>query len=116
MLAVNLKCPICGSENISKNGRTRQGTQQYLCKNKECKKTTFMLEYQKNGSKPEVKKQIIHMAMNGSGIRDTARVLKVSINTVLSELKKRKSTQPNQCKFVKKYKECKPNKSGHHPF
>ena len=28
------------------------------------------------------------MALNGSGIRDTARVLKISPNTVMSELKK----------------------------
>ena len=31
------------------------------------------------------------MAMNGSGVRDTARVLHVSPNTVTSELKKRVS-------------------------
>ena len=38
---------------------------------------------------PEVKQQIVDMAMNASGIRDTARVLHVSPNTVLAELKKR---------------------------
>jgi transposase-like protein len=37
---------------------------------------------------PEVKRQISDMAMNGSGIRDTARVLKVSPTTVIEELKK----------------------------
>jgi transposase-like protein len=31
------------------------------------------------------------MALNGSGIRDTARVLGVSMNTVISELKKKNS-------------------------
>ena len=30
--------------------------------------------------------------MNGSGIRDTARVLKISTNTVMKELKKRNLT------------------------
>jgi transposase-like protein len=30
------------------------------------------------------------MTLNGSGIRDTSRVLGISMNTVLSELKKRK--------------------------
>ena len=29
------------------------------------------------------------MVINGSGIRDTARVLKISASTVMSELKKR---------------------------
>jgi len=33
-------------------------------------------------------KQIVEMAMNASGIRDTARVLHVSTNTVMTELKK----------------------------
>jgi len=36
-----------------------------------------------------VKQQIVDMAMNASGIRDTARVLHISPNTVLAELKKR---------------------------
>jgi transposase-like protein len=36
----------------------------------------------------EVKAQISDMAVNGSGIRDTARVLKISPTTVIEELKK----------------------------
>jgi transposase-like protein len=35
---------------------------------------------------------MVDMAMNASGIRDTARVLHVSPTTVLKELKKRKLT------------------------
>lgn len=41
------------------------------------------------GQSPEVKEQIVEMAMNASGIRDTARVLHVSPTTVINELKKR---------------------------
>ncbi|WP_415926321.1 IS1-like element transposase [Piscirickettsia salmonis] len=37
---------------------------------------------------PETKEKIIDMSMNGSGIRDIARVLKISTNTVMKELKK----------------------------
>ncbi len=44
----------------------------------------------KPGDLPEIKQKIIDMALNGSGIRDTARVLGVSMNTVMSEIKKRK--------------------------
>ena len=40
------------------------------------------------GQSPDVKRQIVDMALNASGIRDTARVLKISPTTVLSELKK----------------------------
>jgi InsA C-terminal domain len=38
---------------------------------------------------PSVKRQIIDLAVNGSGIRDTARVLGISTDTVISELKKK---------------------------
>ena len=40
------------------------------------------------GQSPDVKQQIVDMAMNASGIRDTARVLHVSPTTVIKELKK----------------------------
>jgi len=36
-----------------------------------------------------VKEQIVEMAMKASGIRDAARVLKISPTTVISELKKK---------------------------
>ena len=44
------------------------------------------------GHSPEVKQQIVDMAMNASGIRDTARVLHVSPTTVIKELKKKNLT------------------------
>jgi len=40
---------------------------------------------------PAVKNQIIDMAMNGRGIRDTTRVLDISLTTVINELKKKES-------------------------
>jgi transposase-like protein len=43
------------------------------------------LDYSHPGQSPEVKEQIVEMAMNASGIRDTARVLHVSTNTVMKE-------------------------------
>jgi transposase-like protein len=66
---------------------TRRGPRQPL--NKDSNKlvpTTYA------GLLPEVKQQIVAMAMNASGIRDTARVLHVSPTTVLKELKKRRPT------------------------
>jgi transposase-like protein len=47
------------------------------------------LAYTYAGLSSEVKQQIVDMAMNASGIRDTARVLHVSPTTVIKELKKR---------------------------
>jgi transposase-like protein len=51
-------------------------------------KKTFIRDYSYNAYLPNLKKQISDMAMNGSGIRDTARVLNISPNTVIETLKK----------------------------
>ena len=48
----------------------------------------FLLAYASVGQSPDVKRQIVAMAMNASGIRDTARVLPVSPPKVLKELEK----------------------------
>tara|TARA_R110002074_G_C12390547_1_gene653235 strand:- start:667 stop:849 length:183 start_codon:yes stop_codon:yes gene_type:complete len=39
----------------------------------------------------------INLVLNGSGIRDTARVLGVGINTVIRELKKRSEHSNSKC-------------------
>jgi len=57
-----------------------------------CAGRTFLLKYAYPGQSPEVKRQIIDMAMNSSGIRDSARVLHVSPTTVIKELKKKNLT------------------------
>jgi transposase-like protein len=55
-----------------------------------------LLDYTYIGQLPEVKQQIVDMAMNASGIRDTARVLHISPTTVINELKKR-NLNSNRC-------------------
>ena len=91
MAMVKVFCPKCNGDNVSKNGKSSNKKQRYLCKNKSCSCQTFILEYEYNGLLPDVKKKIIEMALNGSGIRDTARVLNVSTATVINELKKKES-------------------------
>src|SRR5215467_7101579 len=83
-------CPQCNNDQVVKRGKTSNKKQRYLCQNEACPHQTFVLEYSHRGRLPQVKRQIIDMALNGSGIRDTARVLGISKDTVLSELKKRK--------------------------
>jgi len=85
-------CPSCNSTNVVKNGKTQEGKQRYRCRNTECQRRSFIKEYSYRGYLPQVKQQISDMAMNGSGIRDTARVLKISPTTVIEELKKRSSS------------------------
>jgi IS1 family transposase len=74
-----------------KRGKTEDGKQRYECRRSECPNKTFILDYSYKAYVPDVRKQIIDMAMNGSGIRDTSRVLGVSQNTVIHEIKKQES-------------------------
>src|SRR4030095_15440489 len=50
----------------------------YCCQETVCDGRTFLLDYSYAGHSAEIKQQIVDMAMNASGIRDTARVLHVS--------------------------------------
>lgn len=46
------------------------------------------MSYTYEARKPGVKEQIVDMSINGAGVRDTARKLKVATNTVMQTLKK----------------------------
>ena len=89
MTCIAVQCPHCHSEQIVKRGKTARGTQRYLCQNIMCTAGSFLLDYRNRGYVPEVKRTIIDMSLNASGVRDTARVLRISTDTVLSELKKK---------------------------
>jgi transposase-like protein len=80
--------PHCHGADIVRHGTTRQGKQRYRCREQHCAGRTFLLDYSYAGQSLEVKQQIVDMAMNASGIRDTARVLHISANMVMTELKK----------------------------
>jgi transposase-like protein len=89
MVLEPIKCPACQCTNVVKHGKSTEGKQRYKCRNTDCSRSTFILQYSYRGYGSEVKQQIGDMAVNGSGIRDTARVLKISPTTVIEELKKR---------------------------
>jgi transposase-like protein len=63
----------------------RCGAQRYRCK--PCNKT-FKTEYIYRAREPGVKEQVAEMALNGSGVRDTGRVLGIAKGTVIATLKK----------------------------
>ena len=92
MAVIPVRCPSCDSDAVVKRGKTDNGQQRYLCQNEVCSYRTFLLEYTNRGYLLAVKRQIIDLAMNGSGIRDTARVLSISTDMVISELKKKKAS------------------------
>jgi len=97
---IPVKCPHCHSTEVSKFGKSARQKQRYLYKNEECPYRTFILDPSYPGRKSEIKQQITEMTLNGSGVRDIARVLKVSHTTVIKELKKRPKTESSQPKAV----------------
>ena len=88
MVLIPVLCPYCQSDQVIKGGTTKAGKQRYRCQNTDCSHYSFVRHPTDNAHRPEVKDQIIEMALNGRGIRDTARVLKLSPTTVMTELKK----------------------------
>ena len=89
MVLVPVTCPVCGSIDVVKYGKASNGKQRFLCQDLTCPGKTFIQDYTEKGRLPAVKQQILDMALNGSGVRDTARVLGISPTTVINELKKR---------------------------
>ncbi len=91
MAQISVKCPTCGKTEVYKYGKDKNGTQKYMCHSEGCPTKTFRLDYLYEGAKPGIEEKIIAMAANASGIRDTARVLKISTDKVMDTLKKRKN-------------------------
>ncbi len=90
MALIPVSCPLCGGEKVKKRGKTDDGKQRYLCQNENCETESFLPGYAYDGRKSDIKDKIIEMSLSGGGIRDIASVLKISTDTVISELKKRK--------------------------
>ncbi len=84
-------CPKYNSLNITKSGTNGSGKQRYYCCDSGCKTKTFMLDYNYKACEYGMTERIVEMAINGSRVRDTAWVLKINKNTVISTLKKRKA-------------------------
>ena len=87
MVLISVLCPHCQSDQVIKGGKTKSSKQRDKCQNSDCPCYSFQLDLTYKGRSPEIKEQIIDMALNGSGIRDTARVLQISTATVIKELK-----------------------------
>jgi transposase-like protein len=86
---VPVQCPHCHSTAVIKAGKQANGAQRYHCQNEQCTRRIFLLQYQDRGRAPEIRRQVVDMALNGSGVRDTARVLRISPTTVIAILKKK---------------------------
>jgi len=80
---VSHQCPICKSENLIKSGKTANGKQRYCCK--KCNKR-FIVNYCYNAYQSDTNQQIILFTKEGLGIRSTARVLRISVTTLLKRI------------------------------
>ena len=59
MTFITVRCLHCHSEQIVKRGKTRRGTQRYLCQNTACTTGSFLLDYRNRGCLPEGKQTIV---------------------------------------------------------
>jgi|SRR5262245_14517295 len=98
MAVESVRCPHCQSEAVVRYGTTSNGKERFRCQQARRCGRTFIRTYAYPGRVPEVKRQIVEMTLNGSGVRDIARVLQVSPNTVITELKKRPRRSPPSTK------------------
>ncbi len=84
MVLIPVTCPYCHSDHVIKGGKTETGKQRYRCQQTDCSHRSFVLDLASKGRLPQIKEHVIAMALNGSGIRDTARVLRMSPTTVMT--------------------------------
>ena len=84
------------SHEVTKAGKQVNGAQRYQCQNEQCVRRIFLLQYQDRGRIPEIRRPVVDMALSGSGIRDTARVLRMSPTTVIAVLKKSRRAATGQ--------------------
>lgn len=85
MVVKPVRCPHCQSEKVVKYGTTANGKERFRCQQADSCGRTFIREYAYQGRLPQVKRQIVEMTLNGSGVRDIARVLQSSSTTVIEE-------------------------------
>ena len=88
MAEAAVPCPHCQRDAVVKYGKARNGKERFRCQQREDCGRTFLRTYTYPGRLPEVKRQMVEMTLNGSGIRDIARVLPVGPNPGIRELKK----------------------------
>ena len=85
MAVINVACIHCHQpDDVVKNGKAKSGLQRFLCRL--CHKS-FQLNYRYRANQPNTHEQIVQLTMNGSGVRNIERGLKISRTTVIAHLK-----------------------------
>ncbi|WP_027712326.1 IS1-like element transposase [Dickeya chrysanthemi] len=87
MASANVHCPRCQSAQVYRHGQNPKGHDRFRCRDGH---RVFQLIY---AYEPGIKAQITDIAFNGAGVRDTARILKIGINTVIRTLKNSRQSE-----------------------
>jgi IS1 family transposase/transposase-like protein len=83
---IEITCPRCHGTSIKKNGKKRNGAQNYRCK--ECgRQFIHESDIRCEGHKPKVILSLLLMLMRGSGVRDIREVLHVSFTMISNVIK-----------------------------
>ena len=77
-VSVPVPCPHGHSTEVIKAGKQANGAQRYQCHNEQWVRRIFLLPYHDRGRMPAIRRQVVDLALTGSGIHDTARVLRIS--------------------------------------
>ena len=96
MVTIPVQCPHCHSTEVIKAGKQATGAQRYQCQNRQCARRIFLLQYQDRGRVPEIRREVVDLALNGSGVREAARVLRLSPTTVIAVVKKSRYSPTRQ--------------------
>ena len=91
---IPVRCPYCQSEEVSTGGKTDTGNQRSRGHHPACSQHSFVRDSAYQGRSPQIKPQVIEMRRNGSGVRDTARVLGRSPTTGMTKWKQQELCSP----------------------
>jgi transposase-like protein len=86
MVTINLKCRHYSSDNLVRNGQTRNGKQRYHCN--DCGRSSRD-NPQPNGYSQQQREEILRAYEERSSLRGLTRTFGVARNTVSSWLKKK---------------------------
>jgi transposase-like protein len=87
MILTPVTCPHCGSEDVKKNGTSRNGKRRFLCTNEKYRYKTFVEYDTYNAYKPNSRSRIFFSIVTGSGTRATPEPLGVAKDTVTDDLR-----------------------------
>ena len=85
MVVEPIHCPTCQGTEVVKHGKTSDGKPRVRCQDATCPGVTFLRAYVYQGCLPSVKRQMVDMSLKASGMRESARVWRVSPTTVMHE-------------------------------